>query len=369
MINGLCIKISDWDEFLFLVDRHRIPALAYANLARFSDIIPVKIMEAMKKRSQDAKLHSLRLAAEFSRLTRLLEQHGISSIPLKGQMLSHQLYGDPAIRQTRDIDLLIRPLDLEKTGKLLQAEGYRLSETDANLTHSQTRFVLSALQHHEYHHRQRGIELELHWRCTLWNDDDMQSLWDSSDTTKFGGLDLRVISEDLQLLYLCDHGSLHKWFRLKWLGDLARIISSNGISSWDRVVALAERMGLQRGLGQCAVLVEQLYNIPLPDAFSQLAHEKISVRLACDALEIMKKSDAYINTMGGRGEGVRRLFYYKRLRPSLPVTTLLRSTLVSTADYGLIRLPDRLFWMYIPLRPVLWFWRNYIGKWIKKGQR
>ena len=366
VISTLCGQVANWDDFLFLVERHRIPTLAYANLAAFRELVPADVLETLKKRSHVAKLYALRHVAEFSRLARLLDQAGIPCLPLKGQVLSQHLYGDPATRQAKDIDLLIRPLDLEKTDNLLRAEGYQLVEADSGLSPAQARFVLSGHQHYEYHHRQRGIILELHWRCDLWSDEDMQLLWNNTDTTRFGGLELQIMSEELQLLFLCDHGSRHKWFRLKWLGDIARIISVNRVSSWQKIIGLAERLDLQRSLGQSAVLLKQLYDIPLPEPMSQLAKKEISSRLACEALDMMKILDDDIISQGGKGEGVRELFYMKRLRPSLPIMTLLRRPLVNTADYELLRLPDRLFWFYIPLRPVLWFWRHYLSRWITR---
>lgn len=366
LISSLCGQVANWDDFLSLVDRHRIPALAYVNLATFREVVPADVLDALKKRSHVAKLYALRHAAEFSRLVMLLDQAGISCLPLKGQVLSQQLYGDPAIRQTKDIDLLIRPQDLEMTHYLLLAEGYQLGETYSGLSPAQARFVLSGHQHYEYHHRQRGIILELHWRCGSWSNEDMQLFWENTDSRRFGGLELQIMSEELQLLFLCDHGSRHKWSRLKWLGDIARIITENRVASWQKIIGLAERLDLQRSLGQSAVLLKQLYDIPLPVPLLQLANTVISKRLACEALDVMNKSEADIISLGEKGEGVRELFYMKRLRPSLPIMTLLRRVLVSTADYKLLRLPDRLFWLYIPLRPVLWFWRNYLSRWIRR---
>lgn len=363
LIEKSSAQVADWGKFVSLVDRHRIPGLAYTNLSGLREIVPTDIMDALKRRSQDAKLNALRHAAEFSRLTRLLAQHGIPCMQLKGQMLSQQLYGDPALRQTKDIDLLVKPQDLAETERLLAVEGYRLS---ADLSPAQAHFILTTIHHHEYHHPQRKIILELHWRCYMWNDEHMELLWDSSRGDKFCGVEIMTMETDLQLLYLSDHGSIHKWFRLKWLGDVATIIADNRVTSWEHVVELARRLDFWRGLGQCSRLVEELYNIPLPDPLSLLAREKTSVTFAHVALEVMKKSEEEVDNLSRKGEGVKLKFYMKRLRPSLPVASLLRLTLVSKLDFELLRLPDRLFWMYVPLRPFLWFWRRYLSRWLKK---
>jgi hypothetical protein len=38
----------------------------------------------------------------------------------------------------------------------------------------------------------------------------------------------------------------------------------------------------------------------------------------------------------------------------------LSSCLLSTDEFKECPLPDRLFWLYFPLRPLLWFYHHYI---------
>lgn len=360
-IGAICNEIKDWELFADLVERHRIPALAYANLARHAEKIPVDTLKLLKKRSGETKLQALRLAAEVGRLHKLLGQSGIVCIPLKGQVLSQQLYGDPGVRQSKDIDLLVSPRDLAQINQLLLAEGYTLAESYHDLTPAQADFLLTALHHHEYHHQERGVVLELHWRFAYWQEAQMQQFWHDTTTITFGGLDVQVLSNDLQFLYLCDHGAIHKWFRLKWLGDIARIIADDRIASWEQLIKLAEQLDLGRSLGQAALLVTVLYGIELPAPLQVLAQRASSRDLARDALEQMLLSTAEVLSSGRRAEGLRMFFYMRRLRPSVPLMTLLRRTLICQHDYQLVRLPDSLFWLYFPLRPFFWLWRNFLG--------
>ena len=39
-----------------------------------------------------------------------------------------------------------------------------------------------------------------------------------------------------------------------------------------------------------------------------------------------------------------------------------KSCLLSTDEFKEFPLPDRLFWLYFPLRPLLWFYHHYIKK-------
>lgn len=360
-IRTICSEIKDWELFSDLVERHRIPAFAYANLVRHAEKIPLETLKLLKKRSGETKLQALRLAAEVGRLHKLLGQSGIVCIPLKGQLLSQQLYGDPAIRQSKDIDLLVSPRDLAQIHQLLLAEGYTLAESYHDLTPAQADFLLTALHHHEYHHQEHGVSLELHWRFAYWHEEQMQQFWATSTCAKFGGIAVRALSDDLQFLYLCDHGAIHKWFRLKWLGDIARIIADDRVASWEQLVKLAEQLDLDRSLGQAALLVAVLYGIELPAPLQVLTQRASSRDLARDALEQMLLSTAEVLSSSRRAEGLRMFFYMRRLRPSVSLMTLLRRTLICQHDYQLVRLPDSLFWLYFPLRPFFWLWRNFIG--------
>jgi hypothetical protein len=54
---------------------------------------------------------------------------------------------------------------------------------------------------------------------------------------------------------------------------------------------------------------------------------------------------------------VGRLRYERLLRPSRFWCQALTEVAYSSADFRLLRLPDRLFWLYVPLRPILLAWR------------
>jgi hypothetical protein len=58
-------------------------------------------------------------------VARRLGEAGISVMPVKGALLQHWLYGDPAERPLTDVDLLVRADDLEMAVEYLEAARYR----------------------------------------------------------------------------------------------------------------------------------------------------------------------------------------------------------------------------------------------------
>src|SRR5450631_1551270 len=64
-IASLCRGGIDWQEFLVLVRRHAVPALAYATLGRHAgDGLPQAVRETLKKQNSTARHQALFQAAE-----------------------------------------------------------------------------------------------------------------------------------------------------------------------------------------------------------------------------------------------------------------------------------------------------------------
>lgn len=362
-IKELCGQIQNWDNFLILVDRHRIPALARANLVNFSHIVPVTVTVALKQRNHKARFHALSHAAEFVRLSKIFNQQGIPCLPLKGPMLSVQLYNDPGVRQAHDLDMLIQRDDLEKAEILLLAEGYHRVTPRADLSGAPLRFIISRNHHFGYHHPQRGIMLELHWRDTFLSERAIMDFWENNATIEFAGRKYQALNDDVQLLYLCGHGSRHRWFRLKWLGDIGKIVAENRISSWKKVIKMAKDSGLESSLALGALLIDRILLIPLPEALLQLIKEVAPYDLVPKVIEALLGNEEEVNS------GFKHFTFIKQLYPSVQITTIVQGMLVCMEDFQLLRLSGPFFWLYIPLRPFFWLWRH--NRWLKAktGQR
>ncbi len=362
-ITALCGEGITWDEFIALVDRHRIPALAYAALRRHAgDLLPDNAKEQLKERSDLARREALRHAAEFVRLERKFTEQRIDLLPLKGPMLSLQLFGDPGMRHTRDLDLMVRPNDLARADLLLREDGYRRFP-DFELTEKRKSFLMANGQDFWYDHDTRGIHLELHWRSYLWTPERIAELWEHCRPTMQSGVQANCLDDDALLLFLCDHGARHRWFRLKWLSDVAIMIARESPQGWDNLLALAGRLDLRRPLAQSALLVHRLYGVPLAKPLSVLiGQEKTTLPLGLTALREILMSEETHGLLEKRWGILRNYWYEMRLRNTPPYRSHLNILLISIADFKEFPLPDRLFWLYLPLRPLFWLWRHFPKK-------
>ncbi|HZV83110.1 MAG TPA: nucleotidyltransferase family protein, partial [Geobacteraceae bacterium] len=196
-----------------------------------------------------------------------------------------------------------------------------------------------------------------HWGSYLWTKDRVAALWDSSRAIPWLDAGLRQLPVEENILFLADHGARHGWCCLKWLSDIAMLAESLSEDTWLSLYKKAGFFDLQRVICQTAVLLEWFYGVVPPQSFKAIylpdaRVQKLSVHAASYLL-------ASGDVQGKRFAGVRQALRIKQLKPSTPLALLARSVLITHTDFVKLPLPDALFWLYIPLRPLLWFQRHY----------
>src|SRR5262249_35268353 len=150
----------EWERVFRLAEGHRVlPPVAHRLSGR--EDVPGSIQSALRARFQRNSLKALRFCAELARITQAFTGAGIEVLAHKGPVLSEVLYGDPAIRQFGDLDLLVRPGHVAAAKRVLSQLGY---EPQLRLTPRREEAYLQT--GYEYVFRlgdQRNL-LELQWR-------------------------------------------------------------------------------------------------------------------------------------------------------------------------------------------------------------
>jgi Uncharacterised nucleotidyltransferase len=359
-ISAACGQGIDWDLFLSLVDRHRV-LVPHDELRRLiGDRLPDRAYEKLKSRSAKVSQLALRQTAELVRIGQAFALQGVEVIPLKGVLLSVQLFDDPAMRSTRDLDLLVRAEDLDEADQILKGEGYGSADLDFELTPKRKEWLLRERYHFGYIRDIRSDLVELHWCLPQWKAEDVNELWQHCQARTCMGIKFLTLKDDALLLFLCDHGSRHLWRRIKWLADVAALLAQERSFAWDDVLALADRFDLSRSLAEAGLLVHWLYGIRLPEPLVNLiARQKSAGKLARQSLDAMLMSERAQFALSVR---LKNAVFLGRSRERLPLGMSWRSCLLSTDEFKEFPLPDSLFWLYFPLRPLLWFYHHYVRR-------
>src|SRR6202035_2811780 len=109
------------------LDWHGVAPLVSSGLQPVhSDSLPTDAVRRLQDSQHACVRRGLFLTGKLVRLLDLFGAAAIPVIPLKGPALSEYLYGDSALRQFVDLDLLVHRSDVPPAMLLLERQGYRL---------------------------------------------------------------------------------------------------------------------------------------------------------------------------------------------------------------------------------------------------
>lgn len=243
---------ANWASFADLaIDRHRVgPLVAGSPIVA---ALPDAAKDRFRVSASAAAFAALAQKAETGRLLEAFDAAGCTTVLFKGWPLAERLYGSASLRHSKDIDLHIPADKLPRAIACLEELGY------APLPGHRTRFRLAAAASPALIAETNDIALvdpagnhvELHWRLTHLKG--WLTLADFPDPVTTHPLDnsgvlVRVPTDQTAMIYLAVHGQLHMWGRLKWLVDIARLVSRRDDASLMADLALANRLGAGRAL-------------------------------------------------------------------------------------------------------------------------
>ena len=358
----------DWEAFINLVEQQRVHTLVHSNIHEYATMhIPTDVQLALRTRSHNKSRQMLTLAAELVRLGKLFAQHDIFMLSFKGPLLSQQLFGNLGLRYSRDLDLLIKPQDLDQAEQLLLSNGYTRQLPDFVLTPRQKKAYIKGWQHVSFYHRSRKTLVELHWRLFanphFLPSQYVQKMMTSSQQLSIAGRQITSFSDEDTLLYLCLHGAKHGWARLKWLCDIAQFLHSEQAINWQAWVENVLALSLQRPVAQALLLAHQLFDAPLPSATRLLTTEsQIIDQLVTHSFRALMKSEEELSAVG-RLNAFRYMPYRMKLKANVRYQWSDFSRIwLSVKDWNTYPLPDALFPLYYILHPFFWLRRFYLSR-------
>ncbi|WP_201006237.1 nucleotidyltransferase domain-containing protein [Paenibacillus glycanilyticus] len=353
-------KDLDWQSFLKLVTYHETFPVLYPLLVQLNEEqrwTPDFVMNKLKTVYSRNTFEMLHLRGEMERMNEKFADQGIRSLILKGPVLAAMLYGDISGRTSGDLDILVSKQDWDKCVKILLGEGYvrgeQYDESTEILNNTERK-----THHISYIHPQKRIEIELHWRL---NPDSVieptfEELWSRRQSSLLNKSVFTLGSEDL-FVYLILHGTRHAWTSLRWLMDIDRMLS--GFMNWNRVNQLFAASRSTRLGGKALILSTQLLGSLLPEEAYAMTLDPKAHRLAQLALIFIRQkvilfpepeskeiAVAYNRYLLASMTFRQRQFYiWNKLYPS-------------SKDVTVLHLPKSMHFLYFPLRPFLWFWRQ-----------
>jgi Uncharacterised nucleotidyltransferase len=365
-IRAAASEVLDWPRFLRVARRHWVVGLVHDGLTRAQPDIPTKVAREIGANAVELLGESLAMAAEAVRLQRLFDESRLPVLFVKGASLAVLGFGTLSLSSAQDIDLLVPLETLPAAVTLMARAGYRRFDPPAEVSEAQLRLLLPLRKDLGFVHQVTGLRIELHWRLFA-NPYALSeaSLMEASRMVPLSGRDgLRTLGEEDLFAYLCMHGALHWWNRLKWLADVNALLMAATDEGVEHLIYAAEAKGAGRAAAQAMLLCRRLLGTPLPSRLlAVIGHSAVERWLEATALNAMT---------GGLGEHDPHDTRFGTTRGSLSTFLLSGSWRYRLAELGLhltnqtdvlaVPLPQRLSFLYPILRLPLWAWRHATRK-------
>jgi len=359
----------DWHRFFRFAEKNRLTTQAAAAIQRLPEI--PGCTQPILKRKQQLAFKTLRQIQTLAMLMKRFEQEGLRVLTMKGPLLAVELYGDPSLRYSNDLDLLVCEAQFSRTREILLEEGFQEEE---GLFHKTEKRRKNLVRHGEEMHkafRRQDLCVELHWRISFRYTVSVEALWERRQRKTLLGQNIPYIGPEDNLLYLICHAAGHGFSRLRWLLDLYHLFRMDQ----DALPRLYRRMA-QLEVGQLLLITLLLMYVlpgfrmePIENALFSIRKEgdtvsveydpavKRDMRKACKLLKLLKP--LLLKDTDPEGLADRNVKY------AIPVvgekTTVLSylHDLVKPQEAELKRfdLPDSLFFLYYIIRPFYKLWR------------
>jgi hypothetical protein len=276
-IKELVGRELDW-KYMFSRRRRIIPLLYHSLNAVCPEAMPKTVRAQLHYYCATNAKYNDYLSGELLKLIHLLDARAIPFVPYKGPIQTLRIYRNTALREFRDLDILVRKQDVLRVKDLLIAQGFVPCAHPALTDETAT---LEFGYNFQFVRTQDKVAVEVHWAFVpkyMPFPLALEEVWERLEPIPFQ--DTQVLSlcpEDL-LLALCLHGYKDVWEQLKMVCDVAELISAYGELNWENVVRQALDLGCERVLFLGLLLASELLDASLPKEVLERIHEFPVVR-------------------------------------------------------------------------------------------
>ncbi len=345
--DALLARVNDWPRLIQLAEHHGVTPLVFQALHNAADSVPTAILDELRNRYQHIARKNLQFTAELLRVLDCLEAHAIPAIPLKGPVLAETVYGELALRDFSDLDVLVQPQDVPKAKAALDALGYTVN---TQLSEAEESAYLATGYEYTFDGPAGRNLLEIQWNILprfYAVDFDGGEFFGRAQTVTVCGRAMRALSPEDLLLTLCVHAAKHAWVRLYWLRDIAGTMQSQTID-WAEFERRIRDLGIARMVGVSLLLAHRLLHSEAPEAVrgiwrADVEIERVSEEVQRDLLvaeEYNPESLQYFRLMMRLRERSRDQFRFLCRLAFTP----------SVGEWKAIRLPAPLFPLYRVIR-------------------
>jgi putative nucleotidyltransferase-like protein len=259
-VKSLVTLPLNWEGVLKSAHWHGSAPLLYQNLKSISGI-PQGVMDQLKRAYYKNMARNMYLYAELRRILERFSDKGLDVIVLKGAALAEIVYGDIALRQMGDIDLLVRKEELAYAEEIMSSLNYSTyMDSKSQQFYRQNHFHLSP-----YVHRDKSIMVEIHHHIINHPFHiNIDKWWERARETEIADCKALSPSPEDMLLHLCLHLFNHGYNKslLRGICDISETLRyyEDGLN-WTRIRDEVSEYGINKLAYSILYLVKRFYRI------------------------------------------------------------------------------------------------------------
>lgn len=199
----------NWNLMLALASRNRTVSFLHAAIKKLgvADRLPRPLTEHLRQEYLHNYQRNLAFESEVKQLLESFRAADLPLIVLRGVMMSEKVFGNPALRTSNDIDILIRRRDLPRIKETVHPLGFVQDPRSLD-----DEFYERHHLHLPYLKRERLVLLEIHWsydhKYTPFNI-DTEATFHSARTIDYQGMEALELGPEDLLVMLCLHAFKH----------------------------------------------------------------------------------------------------------------------------------------------------------------
>ena len=256
----------DWDYIVKLAKRHKVLPLLYANLRKrgLVEQLPADVQGDLRAKYLRIAADNMRFEQRLIEIVALLEEQGVPAVPFKGAVLARCLYGDPALRQYSDMDILVPADKVVRAFEVIKTAGYRPKRL--HLTKDQLKRFVGFTKSFDWVDDRGQVKLDLHWRLSMHTGRvyDYEFCRERLTTVSLESATLPCLSPEDMVVFLCVHGTSHNWANADTVLSVTEYIGQYPDLDWSLIVKLADKLDYRRMVWLGLFLARDLFGMNLP---------------------------------------------------------------------------------------------------------
>ena len=263
----------NWSRLAALLRKHRLASRFYTIISEHENDFPEAFLLELKKARYGLLIYGDGSILQIKRILNALEESGIQVIVLKGWAMIPTLYGgDYSQRFCEDIDLLIKPQDVDSVESLLNSVGF-VGSPEVHPGYSRRFANARAYFQTNQDAMQPGkFSVGLHWGLTHYpsfqpDKIQIEDLFGNASSLVIEGNEVLQLHTEDDLVYTCAHLALHHRNQetlLQYYEIAYRFRRTIELLNWKQLIQKAERWGYSVQVKKILLDLELLWQLIIP---------------------------------------------------------------------------------------------------------